>query len=312
MIITLQKNKYMKIYDGFLFFNELDLLEIRLNVLNDVVDYFILVEAPVTHQGNPKPFYFEENKEKFSKFLNKIIHIKLDYIPDNFENIPQITPTNFKEQCFTNIYSDISKTKLFNRFDPNQRGFGRDFFQKECVKLGMVNANSEDILLSSDVDEIPNPEILLRLNEFFESDEFYTFNQTHYCYYLNMVHYSHIDNTPYNTEINTNWKGSRMGTWEKMKSYSLNELRAQANNDIMNGGWHFSWMGGIDRVKTKLKSYSHQENNRNNILESIDKMLDTNDVIYDFRGDKSVKVEIGYDHPEYLIENINKYKHLVK
>ena len=60
-----------KIYDGFLFFNELDLLEIRLNTLNDVVDYFILVESSVTHAGKSKSFIFEENKDKFTKFLPK-------------------------------------------------------------------------------------------------------------------------------------------------------------------------------------------------------------------------------------------------
>jgi beta-1,4-mannosyl-glycoprotein beta-1,4-N-acetylglucosaminyltransferase len=302
----------MKIYDGFLFFNELDLLEIRLNTLNDVVDQFILVEASVTHQGTPKPFIFEENKDKFSKFLNKIIHIKVDNIPDSFVTLPQIYPTNFKEQIIKGIYDDISKTKLFNRFNHNEMGFGRDFFQKECVKLGMINASDDDVLISSDLDEIPNPEILSRLNEFFEEDAFYTFNQTHYCYYLNMLHYSHIDNSRNNnTEINTNWKGSRMGAWKQMKNYSLNELRAQNNNDIMDGGWHFSWMGGIDRVKTKLQSYSHQENNQPHIIDNVDKMLTANDTIYDFRGDQSTKVEIGSNHPDYLTNNQNKYKHLI-
>jgi beta-1,4-mannosyl-glycoprotein beta-1,4-N-acetylglucosaminyltransferase len=302
----------MKIYDGFIFFNELDLLEIRLNVLNDVVDYFILVEASVTHQGTPKPFIFEENKDRFSKFLDKIIHIKLTNIPDSFVTLPQITPTNFKEQCFATIFNDISKTSLFNRLDPNHMGFGRDFFQKECIKLGMENAQDGDILIASDVDEIPNPEIIFRLNEFFEEGEFYTFNQTHYCYYLNMLHYSHIDNTPTNTEVNTNWKGPRIGIWKHVKSYSLNQLRAQANNDIMDGGWHFSWMGGIDRVKNKLKAYSHQENNQSHIIEGVDQMLNTEDTIYDFRGDKSIKVKMGHDHPEWLVQNINKFKYLVK
>jgi beta-1,4-mannosyl-glycoprotein beta-1,4-N-acetylglucosaminyltransferase len=302
----------MKIYDGFIFFNELDLLDIRLNVLNDVVDYFILVEASVTHQGTPKPFIFEENKDKFSKFLDKIIYIKVSNIPDSFTTLPKINPTNFKEQCFANIFNDISKTSLFNRFDSNQMGFGRDFFQKECVKLGMENAQEEDILISSDIDEIPNPEYISRLNEFFEPDQLYTFNQTHYCYYLNMIHYSHIDNTRYNREINTNWKGSRMGIWKLLKNYSLNELRAQDNNDIVDGGWHFSWMGGIDRVKNKLKSYSHQENNQTHIVESIDQMLNVEDTIYDFRGDRSVKIEIGEDYPQYIINNQDKFKHLIK
>jgi len=301
----------MKIYDGFLFFNELDLLEIRLNVLNDVVDQFILVESSVTHQGAPKPFIFEENKDRFTKFLPKITHIKVTNTPTDFVNLPIINPITYEDQILYNIYEDIKKTKLFNR--ATEQHFGRDFFQKECIKLGMKQANDNDILLSADLDEIPNPEYLKRLNEYFEPNQFYTFNQTHYCYYLNMLHYSHIDNSRNgNMEINTNWKGTRMGTWVKIKNYSINELRAQNNNDLINSGWHFSWMGGIDRVKNKLQSYSHKENNQKHFIDNVDKMLSSEDVIYDFRGDKSIKVEIGYDHPEWLIENIDKFKRLVK
>jgi beta-1,4-mannosyl-glycoprotein beta-1,4-N-acetylglucosaminyltransferase len=303
----------MKIYDGFLFFNELDLLEIRLNILNDIVDYFILVESSKTHSGLPKSYIFEENKKRFSKFLNKIIHIKVDNTPDYFGDITQNNGDSYEDKCFNRIWQDISKTKLFNIYDKNQLSFGRDFYQKECIKLGMENANDEDILISSDLDEIPNPEYLKRLNEFFEPNELYTFNQTHYCYYLNMIHYSHIDNTAYNREINTNWKGSRMGSWGNFKNYSLNEVRAQNNNDLIDSGWHFSWMGGIDRVKTKLQSYSHQENNQPQILNNIDQMLKEGDEIRDFRGDRSVKVEINLDtHPEYIVNNYQKYPHLVR
>jgi len=300
----------MKIYDGFLFFNELDLLEIRLNVLNEVVDQFILVESSVTHQGSPKPFIFEENKERFSKFLHKINHIKITNTPEDFINLPQMGFTTYEEQIFSTIYNHIKNSKLFDR--ATQQHFGRDFFQKECIKLGMKEAKEEDILLSADLDEIPNPEVLKRLDEFFEPDQFYTFNQTHYSYYLNMLHYSHIDNSAGSNIINTNWKGTRMGTWGKIKDYSINELRAQNNNDIINSGWHFSWMGGIDRVKIKLQSYSHKENNQMYILENVDKMLNTSDTIFDFKGDRSIKVEIGYDHPEWLIQNQNKFKHLIK
>lgn len=300
----------MKIYDGFLFFNELDLLEIRLNVLDEVVDQFILVESSVTHQGTPKPFIFEENKKKFTKFLPKITHIKVTNTPDDFVNLPTVNPLTYEEQIFANIYEDIKKTKLFNR--ATEPHFGRDFFQKECIKLGMSQANENDILLSADLDEIPNPEYLRRLNEYFEPDQFYTFNQTHYCYYLNMLHYSHIDNSRNgNTEVNTNWKGTRMSTWKKVKNYSINELRAQNNNDLIDSGWHFSWMGGIDRVKNKLQSYSHKENNQKHFIDNVDKML-KEDIIYDFRGDKSIKVEIGYNHPEWLMENLDKFKHLIK
>ena len=95
----------MKIYDGFIFFNELDLLDIRLNTMYDVVDYFILVESSVTHQGTPKPYIFEENKERFSKYLDKIIHIKIDNTPDDFSNLMEIKATTFKDKIYNSIIS---------------------------------------------------------------------------------------------------------------------------------------------------------------------------------------------------------------
>ena len=297
----------MKIYDGFLFFNELDLLEIRLNVLNSVVDKFILVESSVTHQGEPKPFIFEENKNRYSKFLNKITHIKITNTPDDFSNLSQGT-----DKFFNEIYDYISKTTLFDVYNKNHLGYGRDFFQKECIKLGTTECKDDDIIIHSDVDEIPNPEILNRLNEFFEPEKFYTFNQTHYCYYLNMICYSHIDNSRgnYLSEIDSNWKGSRMGSYKKIKNYSFNELRAQDNINIMEGGWHFSFMGGIDKVKTKIKSYSHQEQNNSSILNSIEKYINSNaDIIHE---GKLIKTKIDETFPEYIINNINKYEHMIK
>ena len=101
-----------KIYDGFLFFNELDLLDLRLNTLNDVVDYFVLVESSITHQGESKPFIFEENKQKYQKFLEKIIHIKVTNTPEDFSNLPNQSDN----PIYSQIYEQIKNTKLFNRF----------------------------------------------------------------------------------------------------------------------------------------------------------------------------------------------------
>ena len=63
----------MRIFDSFIFFNELDLLEMRLNILNDVVDYFVLTESPWTVSGNPKPLYYQENKDRFENIVTEII-----------------------------------------------------------------------------------------------------------------------------------------------------------------------------------------------------------------------------------------------
>jgi len=298
-----------KIYDGFLFFNELDLLEIRLNILNDVVDKFILVESSVTHSGLPKPFYFEENKERFSNFLDKIIHIKITNTPDDFINIPTEFTDDHEGYVFKSIYGYINKSTDFNK--ETEKHFGRDLFQKECIKLGMKNCHDNDIIICSDLDEIPNPEILERLNEFYEDNSFYTFSQTNHCYYFNIILESQSNNSPYNTEITTKWNGSRMGSFKLIKDYSLSTLRTQENNIIMDGGWHFSFMGGIDRVKTKLKSYSHQECNNDTIMNGLeDNFAQNKDVIN--RPGKLIQVEFDDTYPKYFLNNLEKYPQLIK
>ena len=113
--------KDVKIYDCFLFFNELDVLEIRLNELYDVVDYFVLVENPLTFSGNKKPLYFKENKKRFSKFSDKIIHI--------------ISPK-------------------VNTDNP----WVRERIQRDSILLGLKNAKDEDVIIISDVDEIVKKE----------------------------------------------------------------------------------------------------------------------------------------------------------
>ena len=85
-----------KIYDCFCFFNEFDILDLRLNILDPYVDYFVICESSVTHTGAEKPFYFEENRDKFEKFLDKIIHVKVEDTPDKFYDIPEIAnPATF-------------------------------------------------------------------------------------------------------------------------------------------------------------------------------------------------------------------------
>ena len=146
-----------KIYDCFNFFNELDILEIRLNELYDVVDYFIIVESNVTHSGEDKLFYFDENKDRFTKFLDKIINIKITDTPNDFINLKS---TDDNELNKINQYI-INQTNRFNRY--NQPDYGRDFFQKESVRRGLINCQDNDLILISDADEIPNHKFLKKL-----------------------------------------------------------------------------------------------------------------------------------------------------
>lgn len=112
------------VYDCFCFYNELDLLEIRLNILNGCVDKFVLVEATRTQRNNPKPLYFAENKERYKKFEDKIIHLVLDEYP---EHIEQWTIENL---------------------------------QRNYIMKGLEQCSDDDIILISDLDEIPRPEYI--------------------------------------------------------------------------------------------------------------------------------------------------------
>ena len=133
----------MKVIDVFPFFNELDILEIRLNVLDPYVDYFILSEATKTFSGLDKPLYYQENKERFAKFEDKIIH---------------------------NIVEDNT--------DPNLHPYERDIFQKNSIKeIVMEKASDDDAIIWSDVDEVPNPEAIEEIDSYFEKDIIFHFAQ---------------------------------------------------------------------------------------------------------------------------------------
>lgn len=286
-----------KIYDSFIFFNELDLLEIRLNILDPYVDYFIICEASVTHSGIPKPFYFDENKERYSKFLHKIIHLKISDIPNDFVNLPIVDdPDSLDGKCVIEIHDFIkSQTQRFNRY--TEPHFGRDFFQKECIRRGMMNCNDNDIIIASDMDEIPNPTILENIDSLIKDGQFLTLKQTTYYYYLNLLK-------------EYNWKGSRIGLYKDLKNFSYNQLRCQDNIDLDNAGWHFSFQGGPEKVRTKIQSYSHQEMNNSHIINSIDSNI-SNGIDPFFRSHLT-RVEIDNTFPKYLLDNLDKYKHMIK
>ncbi|MFZ2310324.1 MAG: N-acetylglucosaminyltransferase, partial [Patescibacteria group bacterium] len=134
------------IYDCFTFFNELDLLEIRLNILDGVVDKFVLVEATKTFSNIDKPLYFNENKERFKKFEDKIIHIIVDDYP------------------------------VF------ETAWTYDWHQRNCIARGLVNCKLDDVILVSDLDEIPDPSKIIEYKDY---PGVKVFKQRMFYYFLN-------------------------------------------------------------------------------------------------------------------------------
>ena len=278
------------VYDCFTFFNELDMLEIRLNTLSEVVDKFVLVEMAYTFQRKPKPFYFEENKERFKNFSDKIIHIKI-------LDVPEIIPSK--------LCSNANTWQL-------------ECYQRDCIMQGLKNAKEDDIIMVSDVDEIPSPKAVEKYKK--NGYGITVFEQKMMYYFINNINV-----------ITPVWEiGTRIARfsdlknpgdiptrervyWEYSKKGSCNYFRYCLGKRVKNAGWHFSYCGGVDAIIQKRKSFSeiylNTEKNmsRDEILKKIyigKDILDRKDYCY-----KPVKIDKSF--PQYIYENQKKYSKLI-
>jgi beta-1,4-mannosyl-glycoprotein beta-1,4-N-acetylglucosaminyltransferase len=277
-----------KIYDTFIFFNELDLLEIRLNILNNYVDYFVLVESTKTFTGIPKPLYYLENKERFKYFENKIIHVIVDDMPDSFDLEKMKNGDSLQDSILHDCLTTPNVPK-------NEVHWLREFYQKECVKKGLITAKDDDFIFISDLDEIWDPNIKLDLN--FNGN--YRLNQKVFTYFLNLQSSEH-------------WYGTVATKYSNIKNYSINHIRTPNRNEyllIENAGWHFTFQGGEKMVREKIESYGHQEHNNEFIKNSIKNKIQNNLDVFN-RG-FTLTVTNNF-LPLYITNNVEKYKHMIK
>ena len=298
----------MKIYDCFIFFNELDLLELRLKILNDYVDYFVIVESAITFQGEDKEFFFEKNKSRFSKFENKIIYFQVEKYELDFAKLPLIAkPKNADEIVLNKIYKFIDDCPHFDK--KTEFWWGNDFFQRECIWRALAQAKpaADDMIMISDVDEIPNPEIIKSLKGKFFPDSLFCLRQHEFCYYLNYYH-------------NPDWVGTCCFLYASFNNVSLNAIRFSTKRDegissqiIENGGWHFTSMGNIDAIKNKIRSWGHREFNTSATLSSVEYNVKHGYDIFrrpGFGKLEYVPVTAGI-MPAYLMNNVDKFERLI-
>ena len=260
----------MKIIDCFTFYNELELLNYRLNILNNIIDYFILVEANQTHTGNKKGLFFDENKNLYEKFKNKIIHIIID-LPLNSENI--------------NIKKDEQ--------------WINEKYQRNCIKKGLslINLDQNDLIIISDVDEIPDPKTLYHIKNENLNINLLSFEQDMYYYNLN-------------SKIEDKWHRSKIisyKTYNELNTTCDNIRLMNTYNVIHNGGWHLSYFGNASFIKNKIENFGHQEYNSNTFtcINNIKKNIDNFNDVFNRDSCKINKIEI-IDN-KYLPTDYNIY-----
>lgn len=267
----------MKIFDCFTFNDENSILEIRLNEMNKKVDFFIIVEFGENHQGRKKGKKIDQNILK--KFENKIRYFYVE------------------------------------KFNKNMSSWERENYQRNYIKRGLYDADNNDIIIISDLDEIPN---LTKINLKKLENVVYVFKQINIMYKFNLAR-------------DFNWFGTKLCKLKKLKSPQwLRSLKVHKRYSyfridkffsknyihdfeiIENGGWHFSWIRNVNKIIEKLNSFAHLEFNNNKYKNSkyISKCL-KDDINFMDTNEKLMKIDMEL-LPDYLISNKEKFKLYLK
>ena len=288
----------MNIYDCFMYFDEDLLLDLRLNILNKYVKKFIIAESTYLHSGKSKKLNFNINN--FSKFKDKIIYIVVDKKPPNILEVSQ------------NDKLRLKNNKILHN------SVGRENFQRNSLLEGLKDANNDDLILSSDLDEIPN------LEKFKYKKKISMFKQYVFFYKFNLI------------QENFEWIGSRACKKKDLISFQwLRNIKGRvypawridtifskkkySNVDIIDkGGWHFTSIKKPEEIFYKFSNYLHhlefEESGLN--IEDMKKIIKERKIIYDhdvgqskkkFTAQKTLKKVDNSFLPDYLSKNLEKY-----
>lgn len=266
----------MKIIDTFTFFNELTLLDLRLNILNDFVDKFVLVEARYSHQNKPKPLYYQDNKHLFEKFNHKIEHIIVETFPEHSY-------------------------------------FSHEAYQRNYIINGVLDkCNPEDIVFISDLDEIWNPKKVIPFLKEAAYDTIYWWPSLICYFYFNLAAQKNLWLQPFYIRygfLNELHKKGYLITEDLLRN-TLN--RFTVKKEFLEGlcGWHFSY---TENPTYKLQNFLHSEYKdlTQNFLDDCIKQM-----INPFHKNQMFKIKdeelLGY-LPPYVVQNIDKYqKYILK
>ena len=292
----------MNIYDCFMYFDEDLLLDLRLNSLNKYVKKFVITEATFTHNGSQKKLNFDINK--FRKFKDKISYIIVDKQPNN---ILQLSDNDTKDKRGEKL--------ILN-------GMARDYFQRENLIKGISEASNEDLILISDLDEIPD---LNQLDFQKVRNNIVIFEQKMFYYKLNLFYEDYIwqgsKAVKYKNFISPQWlrniKGKKYPKWRLDTFFSKKKYSNLLF--IKNGGWHFTCLKTPEQLEKKLLNFAHHyEYEESGLkLDDIKKLITEKRVMYDHNIDqkgykwsgKSILKKIDNEKlPIYISSNLSKFK----
>jgi len=260
-----------------MYFDDDLVLDIRLNTLNKYVHKFIIAEATLDHSGNEKELNFDI--KKFARFKDKINYLVIKDLPKKI--------FSFKKNWHIN--------------------HARDQFQRNALERGYKNFHDEDLIMISDIDEIPNPE---KISEFDVKNKYACFIQKNFQAKINQLNITE-----------EKWIGTKICQKKYLKSPQwLRNIKIKKRRFwqfykdkepqiIFDGGWHFSFLKKYNSIQRKIKSFAHQEFNKESFtnITQIKKRIKSGTDIFE-RHYKYKKIELDEQFPEYIFKNQIKFK----
>lgn len=265
------------IFDGFMFSNEFELLELRLQELFEVVDRFVVVEATRTHQGHEKPLLFAEHRERFRPYMDKIVHVVVDDMP------------------------------------PHDGPWTLEFFQRNAIMRGLYAASDDDFVIVGDVDEIPRPHLIAELAT--RQEEVVGFQMTLSCFKYNylciegeaMLVWSVATRARHLRRLGPQYFREKRHFLHNANN--MGALLPEFFTVLPHAGWHFGWIGDRESALHKLQHTNHQEFNTegHRAALDIDAIIAAGGDIFGRKGYRWSAMQLSDYFPATLVQNREKY-----
>lgn len=260
--------------DCCLIHDELNMLEFRLKILDPLVSNFVIVEADRTFSGNKKPFYLEENYERFRPWHKKILYTRF-HVPEEFLPDPDVEPPS--------------------KYDPEHQCWRIEHAQRNAITQACRLFPSNTLVMLGDVDEIPRREAV----EFLVANSLNKKTPTVLMMYIFSYNLRFLRGILWHGTIFTDVK-----TLREEGAQALRSRKDSIPEGINESGWHLSWFGGADRIKHKIESFSHAEFNKDEYKDSrrIAHCIETGDCLLNDEGPVTYVAPQAF--PDYFREAV--------